>query len=290
MTGVHSQNICQVLSTPQLYHRDSMVENNDVCLILLLLGPFFSEGTFTKNTVSETDYMMSQLAKWSNGDRPSVAESARINALKLPLKATTVAVDIPQFMGKWYVMANIPMSVEVGATNSVENYTWNTQTQSIDVLFEYVASGGNPSAPKSISEMHAKVMNSPVSSFWALNPKILGIYLPLGLSYLILDVATDGSYALIGVPDRQYLWVLTRLKPTIKNGGQYKKIAKTLTDSGSIVQTAAATDESLPCVKGAREIFELDSKMEDAIMLKALCKAKELGYNEEKVLLVGWTV
>jgi apolipoprotein D and lipocalin family protein len=234
--------------------------------------------------------MMSQLEKWSNGDRPSLAESARLNALKLPLKATTVAVDISQFMGKWYVMANIPMSVEVGATNSVENYTWNTQTQSIDVLFEYVASGGNPTAPKSISEMHAKVVNGPVNSFWALNPKVFGIYLPLGLSYLILDVATDGSYALIGVPDRQYLWVLTRLKPTIKNGGQYKKIAKAMTDGGNIVQTAAATDGGLPIVTGAKEIFELDSKMEDAIMFKALSKAKELGYDDEKVLLVGWTV
>lgn len=236
--------------------------------------------------------MMSQLEKWSKGDRPSAAESARIAALKLPLKATTVTVDIPKFMGKWYVMANIPMSVEVGATNSVENYTWNKQTESIDVLFEYVASGGNPKAPKSTSEMHAKVSNSPVSSFWALNPKVWGIYLPLGLSYLILDVASDGSYALIGVPDRQYLWVLTRLKPTIKNGGQYKKIARTMTDSGAVIQAAAtpAADASLPSVTGAKEIFELDSKMEDVIMLKALAKAKELGYDEEKVLLVGWTV
>lgn len=234
--------------------------------------------------------MMSQLLKWSNGDRPSLAESARMNALKLPLKATTVAVDIPKFMGKWYVMANIPMSVEVGATNSVENYTWNTQTQSIDVLFEYVASGGNPTAPKSTSEMHAKVVNSPVSSFWALNPKVFGIYLPLGLSYLVLDVATDGSYALIGVPSREYLWVLTRLKPTIKNGGQYKKIAKAMTDGGNIVQTVTATDGSLSSVAGAKEIFELDSKAEESIMAKALSTAKDLGYDDEKVLMVGWTV
>ena len=136
--------------------------------ILISPGAFFSEGSYTKNSVAEVDFMMSQLEKWSKGDKPSIEESARLAALKLPLKATPVVVDIPKFMGRWYVLANIPLSVEVGASNCVENYTWNEQSESIDVLFEYTSVGAAPAAPKAISEMHAKIVNNPVNSFWAL--------------------------------------------------------------------------------------------------------------------------
>ena len=258
--------------------------------ILISPGAFFSEGSYTKNSVAEVDFMMSQLEKWSKGDKPSVEESARLAALKLPLKATPVVVDIPKFMGRWYVLANIPLSVEVGASNCVENYTWNQQSESIDVLFEYAAVGAAPAAPKAISEMHAKIVNNPVNSFWALNPKVFGVYLPLGLSYLVLYVAEDGSYTIIGTPSRQNLWIMTRLKPTIKEGGLYKKTASTSTENGHIVPSTVTVDKTLPCVDAAREIFELDSVMEDSIMRKALAKAKELGYDENKVLSVKWSV
>ena len=136
--------------------------------ILISPGAFFSEGSYTKNSVAEVDFMMSQLEKWSKGDKPSIEESARLAALKLPLKATPVVVDLPKFMGRWYVLANIPLSVEVGASNCVENYTWIEQSESIDVLFEYTSVGAAPAAPKAISEMHAKIVNNPVNSFWAL--------------------------------------------------------------------------------------------------------------------------
>ena len=233
--------------------------------------------------------MMSQLKKWSIGDKPSVAESAHRAALKLPLTGTPVPVDIPKFMGKWFVMANIPLYLEIGASNCVENYMWNAETKSIEVLFEYVAKGGSPAAPKSISEMHAKIVNNPVNSFWTLNPKILGIYLPLGLSYLVLDVAEDGSYALVGVPDRQNLWILTRLKPTKKAGGPYLETKNAAFGSLEINPTTPATDTTLPCVSAAREIFELDANMEGVIMQRALAKAAELGYDVKKVLSIEWT-
>ena len=233
--------------------------------------------------------MMSQLKKWSSGDKPTVEESAQLASLKLPLTGTPVPVDIPKFMGKWFVMANIPLYLEVGASNCVENYTWNKEAQSIEVLFEFVAKGGSPAAPKSTSEMRAKIANNPVNSFWTLNPKILGIYLPLGLSYLVLDVAEDGSYALVGVPDRQNLWVLTRLKPTKKAGGPYLKSKNDSAGSLEINSMTAASDTSLPCVSAAREIFELDADMEGAIMRRALAKAADLGYDVNKVLSIEWT-
>jgi apolipoprotein D and lipocalin family protein len=44
-------------------------------------------------------------------------------------------VDLKRFMGKWYVIANIPTFIEKGAHNAVETYTWNKKEKRIDVLF-----------------------------------------------------------------------------------------------------------------------------------------------------------
>ena len=263
-------------------------------IFLSFLGPFFTEGTHSKNTPGEVNYMMSQLEKWSNvSTRPSMEETLRETlrqaALKVPLTATTAPIDIQKFMGKWYVMANIPMPLEVGASNSVENYAWDEKRKAIDVLFEYIPKDGKTDAVKSKSEMHAKIVNSPVNSFWALNPKILGIYLPLGLSYLVLQVADDGSYALIGVPDRSYMWILTRLKPTIKDGG---KISDNYLSPGGLsdISSSGESKSEPVCVAASREIFELSPSMEDTIMRNALKKAVELGYDTSKVLNIKWSV
>jgi apolipoprotein D and lipocalin family protein len=41
---------------------------------------------------------------------------------KLPPLKTVASVDIQRFMGDWYVIANIPTSIEKEAYNAVESY------------------------------------------------------------------------------------------------------------------------------------------------------------------------
>jgi hypothetical protein len=53
-------------------------------------------------------------------------------------------------------MANIPTSVEVGAANGVENYSYNKEKNRIDGLFEYIAKDSSNSEI-SKSEMHATI-------------------------------------------------------------------------------------------------------------------------------------
>ena len=40
---------------------------------------------------------------------------------KLPPLTTVSSVDIPRFMGDWYVIANIPTFIEKGAHNAIES-------------------------------------------------------------------------------------------------------------------------------------------------------------------------
>ena len=118
-------------------------------------GAFFTEGSYTKNTPGEVDFMMSQLKKYScESTKPTLKEISRLAALKLPLVATTTPIDIQKFMGKWFVMANIPMSVEVDASNSVENYHWDTARGAIDVLFERGITSGCQVKIRNVREDH----------------------------------------------------------------------------------------------------------------------------------------
>ena len=64
----------------------------------------------------------------------------------------------------------------------------------------------------SLTDMHGYIKNAPVNTLWSMNPK-LGVYLPLGLTYIVAYLAPDSSYTLISVPDRSYLWIMTRARP-----------------------------------------------------------------------------
>ncbi len=56
---------------------------------------------------------------------------------ELPSLKTVESVDIKRFMGRWYVIANIPTFIEKGAHNAIETYTWNEKENRIDVSFKF---------------------------------------------------------------------------------------------------------------------------------------------------------
>jgi len=125
-------------------------------------------------------------------------------------------VDIERFIGKWYVIANIPSFLEVGACNCIENYEWDSSRNCIQINFQYHSKG---STTQSSSFMRGYIQNAPFNSHWAIDVKV-GVYLPFHISYLIIDLADDYSYTTIGVPNRSHLWIMIREKPiyTDENG------------------------------------------------------------------------
>ena len=55
------------------------------------------------------------------------------------------------------------------------------------------------SAPSSEYKQRAYVSN-PNNTRWSLNPKAAGVYLPLGLAYLVVHCAEDYSATIVGAP------------------------------------------------------------------------------------------
>ncbi len=118
---------------------------------------------------------------------------------------TVERIEIPQFMGTWYVIANIPTFVEKGAVNAIEKYTWNEVEGRIDVDFKYnkdTADGEIKSYPQK-----AWIYNTDTNAEWRVQP-----LWPFKLAYLVIDLAPDYSYTVVSVPSRNYLWIMARTK------------------------------------------------------------------------------
>lgn len=119
-----------------------------------------------------------------------------------PLK-TVEAVDIPRFMGKWYVIASIPTFLEKGAHNAIEVYTWNEKHQRIDVDFTFNKNSFD--GEKKHLPQKAFIYNQKTKAEWRIQ-----LFWPLKFPYLVIDLAQDYSYTIISVPDRDYVWIMAR--------------------------------------------------------------------------------
>jgi len=121
----------------------------------------------------------------------------------LPEQKTVPHVNLPRFMGKWYVIASIPTMFEKGAVNAIETYTWNEEDQLIDIDFRFrqdSATGKEKSIPQK-----GFIFDKNSNAEWRIQP-----FWPLKFAYLIIDLAKDYSDTTIGVPDRGHVWIMAR--------------------------------------------------------------------------------
>lgn len=249
-----------------------------------MAGPFFSEGSHTKNTPEETQQMMNQLFQWANGKRPTEQEiHKRIARTKL-MKATDKAIDISKFMGRWYVLAAIPTSIEIGAKDCIENYEYDDNTQSIKVKFDYTPKNQQVST---YATMLGKVKNSPINTYWSIIPKFYGLQLPINLDYLILETEEDYSITLVGVPDRNYVWIMIRDKPLITNEEPQTTFSfYQLTHNILTNQIVSIENYTIPTNFNSEQ-YEKERQM----IVKYMNIALDLGYtNLDKMVRVPWTL
>lgn len=171
-----------------------------------MAGPFFTEGSFTKNSPEQVEHMIEHLEQWARGDRPSMpsAHEALSADTEIPLRELPRPIRIEDFMGKWYVQCGKFTTFEHGSRNGTEHYRWTGDK--VEVAYRYTDAKGKPGELL----QRAKIVNTETNTHWAISPKLGPFYVPLGISYLVLHCAEDYSYTVIGVPNRSYLWVMSR--------------------------------------------------------------------------------
>lgn len=118
-------------------------------------------------------------------------------------RKTVDYVDIDAFMTKWYVIAGRLTSMEDGAHNAVEIYSWNEKKDRIDIEFNFRKDAFDGKV-KSIPQK-GWIKNHKTNAHWKISP-----FWPLKFNYLIIDLAEDYSWTVIGVPSQKWVWIMAK--------------------------------------------------------------------------------
>jgi apolipoprotein D and lipocalin family protein len=121
----------------------------------------------------------------------------------LPDQPTVEHLELEKFMGRWYVIASIPTSFEEGAFNAIETYTWNEKEDRVDIDFRFRV--GRFDGPEKVIPQKGFIYNKTTNAEWRIQP-----FWPLKFPYLVVDLAPDYSDTIIGMPNRQYVWIMAR--------------------------------------------------------------------------------
>ncbi|MGH0031345.1 MAG: lipocalin family protein [Myxococcota bacterium] len=122
------------------------------------------------------------------------------------LEAMDRKVDLERFMGDWYVIGFIPISLpffsEAGAHNGVESYRLTD-----DGIIEttYTFRDGGFDGPEKRYTPKGWVHDHETNAEWRMQ-----FVWPFAAAYLIVHVDPDYRETIIGVPDRGNLWIMSR--------------------------------------------------------------------------------
>ncbi len=111
-------------------------------------------------------------------------------------------VDIPRYMGDWYVIAVIPNIIEKNAVNSIESYSLNPDGT---IAVEYAYRKGSPQGKAKVMHPKGKIYNTKTNSEWRMR-----VFWPFWAKFMIIDLAQDYRYTVVGVPSRKMLWIMSR--------------------------------------------------------------------------------
>jgi len=119
-----------------------------------------------------------------------------------PPLETVAAVDLPRFMGDWYVIANIPTFIEKGAHNAVESYRLAADG-TIDTVFRFRA--GSFDGPPKRYNPRGFVLDHESNAVWGMQ-----FIWPIKADYRIVWLTPDYTQTVIAREARDYVWIMAR--------------------------------------------------------------------------------
>jgi apolipoprotein D and lipocalin family protein len=117
-----------------------------------------------------------------------------------PALHTVSAVDLNRYQGRWYEIASLPNSFQKGCSCTYAQYrVTGTYVEVMNNCHMAEKNKDNTITGKAFVVDGSNNSRLKVQFFW-----------PFKGDYYIIDLADDYSYALVGHPNRQYLWLLCR--------------------------------------------------------------------------------
>lgn len=122
---------------------------------------------------------------------------------------TVDSVDLERYVGKWYVIENIPTMFEKDAFNAVEEYSLikNKEGEN-EIAINFYYNKSSFDGEKKSYPQKGLIFNDNSKAHW----KIKIPWIPVTFDYLILDIAPDYKWTVVGVPSQNYVWIMSREK------------------------------------------------------------------------------
>jgi apolipoprotein D and lipocalin family protein len=131
-------------------------------------------------------------------------------------------VDLPRFMGKWYVIANIPTRIEREAYNAIETYTLDPDGTIATV---FTMNKGGFDGPLKTYRPRGFVQDRNSNALWGMQ-----FVWPIKADYRIIYLSPDYSVTVIGRQKRDYVWIMART-PRIADD-EYQRLLQLVAGQG----------------------------------------------------------
>jgi apolipoprotein D and lipocalin family protein len=147
-----------------------------------------------------------------------------------PLKVVP-SVDLQKYVGTWYEIARFPHRFQEGCVGTTATYTLREDGK-IDVLNLC-----------RIDTLDGK-MKSASGKAWVVDNKTkaklkVSFFWPFSGHYWIIDLGDNYEYAVVGHPDRKFLWILSR-SPVMDDNIYHSiidKLKEQFYDTGKLIKT-----------------------------------------------------
>jgi apolipoprotein D and lipocalin family protein len=147
---------------------------------------------------------------------------------------TVPFVDLKKYAGKWYEISAFPQRFQKGCHCTTAEYTLTDKGY---VIVENRCNKNSSNGKQSYIKGKAFVVENSgnaklkVQFFW-----------PFKAKYWIIDLADDYSYAVIGHPNKKYLWILSRTPQMDET--LYQQIIARIKENGFDISKIKITDQN----------------------------------------------
>jgi len=133
---------------------------------------------------------------------PALTALAACQSTRYPPLPTVAKVDLPRFMGDWYVIANIPTIIERGAHNAIESYAL-APDGSIATTFTF--RDGSFDGKRKQYNPRGFIVDRTSNALWGMR-----FIWPIKADYRITYLNDDYTQTVIGRQKRDYVWIMAR--------------------------------------------------------------------------------
>jgi len=160
---------------------------------------------------------------------------------------TVPSVDLNKYSGMWYEIAKYPNKFQKDCVgNTTATYTLKGEGK-IEVLNRCLEKDGTTKAAKAAGKVNDKQTNAKLKVRFAPG---FTTFLPfVWADYWVIDLANDYSYAVVGTPDRDYFWILSRT-PDLKDA-VYQDILRRAEQQGFVPGKVVKTPQGVETGKGS---------------------------------------